>query len=116
MATISPTQDNPDQNILRFVWSGISTGDTITEAVPPREFPLLASVEISGTFGGATVDMQVSNSGSTYFTLTDTNGQKISTTSAMLVDFSSAGYKFKPSITGGTGDSVTVTLIMRTSG
>ena len=87
---------------------------TAGNASIPRYAPLtslaIASVQVSGTFGGATVVLQGSNDGTTYATLDDTSGAAISFTAAGIVDFSAGCAFVKPSISGGTGDSINVIL------
>ena len=87
---------------------------TAGNASVPRYAPLVslvtASVQVGGTFGGATVVLQGSNDGVTYATLKDFQGNNISFTSAGYAEFSSGAAFIKPSISGGTGDSINVTV------
>jgi hypothetical protein len=92
-------------------WTGETTAGNATI---PRYAPLtsaaIASVQIGGTFGGATVVLQGSDDGVTYATLNDTGGTAISTTSAARFELSTGCAFLKPSISGGTADSINVTL------
>lgn len=73
------------------------------------------SVQIDGTFGGATVVLEGSNDGVTYFTLTDPQTTAISKTAAALEAVSELTLYIRPRTSGGTGSSVKVTLIARKS-
>lgn len=92
-------------------WAGETTSGN---ASIPRYAPLTslvcASVQVSGTFGGATVVLQGSNDGTTYATLNDLQGNALSFTSAGYAEFSSGAAFIKPSISGGTGDSLNVVV------
>jgi P pilus assembly chaperone PapD len=70
-------------------------------------------VQITGTFGGATIALQVSNDGTNYVTLKDGSGSDISLTSAGMREFSTAALYLKPTSSGGTADNVTVTVVLR---
>lgn len=92
-------------------WAGETTaGSASIEAYQPEVSMVCASVQASGTFGGATVVLQGSNDGVTYATLKDTAGDDLSFTAAGYVEFTSAAVFVKPSISGGTGDSLNITL------
>ncbi len=92
-------------------WTGETTA---ANASVPRYAPLTslatASVQVGGTFGSATVVLQGSNDGVTYATLKDLQGNNLSFTSAGYAEFSSGAAFIKPSISGGTGDSINVTV------
>jgi P pilus assembly chaperone PapD len=70
-------------------------------------------VQVTGTFGGATIALQVSNDGTNYATLKDGTGTTITFTSAGMAEFSTAALYIKPSSSGGTADDVTVTVVLR---
>lgn len=92
-------------------WTGETTAGN---ASIPRYAPLTslttASVQVSGTIGVATVALQGSNDGVTYTTLKDKAGSPLSFTAAGYAEFSSAAAFIKPLISGGTGDSINVTV------
>jgi hypothetical protein len=92
-------------------WTGETTaGNANITRYAPLISLATASVQIGGTFGGATVVLQGSNDGVTYTTLKDVTGTNISATSAGYFEFSSGAAFIKPSISGGTGDSINVTV------
>lgn len=90
-------------------WTGETTAGNASIA---RYAPLIslatASVQVGGTFGGATVALQGSNDGVTYTTLKDLSGAAMSFTSAGYAEFSSGAAFIKPLVSGGTGDSINV--------
>ena len=91
-----------------------ATETTAGSASITRYAPLIslanASVQISGTFGGATVVLQGSNDGTTYATLKDLQGNNLSFTAAGYAEFSSGAAFIKPSISGGAGDSLNINV------
>lgn len=90
-------------------WTGETTAGNATI---PRYAPMIslstASVQVSGTIGGATVLLQGSNDGVTYTTLKNIAGGDLSFNAAGYAEFSSGAAFIKPSISGGTGDSINV--------
>jgi hypothetical protein len=116
MATVSPTFNSIQaqaQDIYFTKWTGVVTGDTVNPRVSPAQVPIAGTVQFSGTFGGATVKLQISNDGTTYFDMKDLSGVTISTTAAAIFEFTTAALYLRPVSTGGTGDSVTTTLVLR---
>lgn len=113
MATISPNTDGPISTAQVVNWTGISTGDTINSYAIPDEFGAIGCVQITGTFGGATITLEVSNDGTTWFNLTDLQGAGISATANKFADFTTAAIYIRPAITGGSSDSVNVRLAFR---
>ncbi len=113
MATISPVRSSPSVNIEKILWEGLATGDTATAIVPNGVSGVVGSVQVVGTFGSGTCVLQASNDGTNYVTLKDTAGNDISLTSAGMVDFSTAALFVRPSTSGGTGDDLDVTVILR---
>ena len=90
-------------------WTGETTaGNASIPRYAPHVSLAVSSVQISGTIGGATIVLQGSNDGTTYATLKDLQGNNLSFTSADYAEFSSGAAFIKPSISGGTGDSINV--------
>lgn len=116
MATVSPeflSLQAQDQNIHYTKWTGAVTGDTLEPRISPAQVPIAGAVQFGGTFGGATVKLQASNDGVTYFDMKDLSGTAISATSASLFEFTTAAIYLRPSLTSGSGNSVNVTLMLR---
>lgn len=94
-------------------WTGVSTStDTPLKFTVPEGS--IASVLISGTFGGATAKLQFSNDGTTWTDLKDSAGTAVSTTSA--AQFQQVGIYavyIKPVVSGGSGDDINFTVTLR---
>lgn len=106
MATVNPVLSNFN-NII--TWTGIVTGDTITEAHVP---PGIYNLEIKGTWGGATVKILWGLSTSPTLGLSQDGTTEMSWTAdspVVLVGPLSRGF-MKPSVSGGAANSITVTL------
>ena len=112
MATITPTVTQigtSDDRCYVTVWAAITPGDTC-DAV---QNPMHRCVQFSGTFGGATIVIQGSNDGTNYVTLTDPQGNAISKTAAAIEQLEEITRYVKPVISGGSGSSITVTMLSR---
>lgn len=114
MATISHVRSQPAGNgIEKVFWETLTEADTATAVIPSATAPAIASVQVTGTFGGATVVLQGSNDGTNYFTLKDTAGSDISLTAAGGADFSVGCLQIRPSASGGSSQDVDITVIFR---
>lgn len=116
MATVSPVfsfVQAQAQNVPKVVWSGIVTGDTINALTVPGYNASLICAQIGGTFGGATVTLEVSNDGTNYVGAKDLTGTAVSATAAALVQVPSSALYIKPVVTGGSANSINVTLVLR---
>lgn len=111
MATITPVRSSPAWNIEKIFWETLTENDTATAVVPAGR--IRGSVQVTGTFGSATVVLQGSNDGTNYATLEDNAGNAISLTAAGLADFSADCLQIRPSASGGTGQDVDITVILR---
>lgn len=112
MATISPSPNGAYKASV-VTWTPIATGDTINAYEVAGATGALAAVQFTGTFGGATVNLQGSNDGSSWFELSTPSGTAVSTTASALFEVSTAVLFLRPSISGGSGDAVTVVLALR---
>lgn len=116
MATVSPTFNSlqaQDQDIYYTKWTGAVTGDTIEPRISPAQVPIAGAVQFTGTFGGATVKLQVSNDGVTYYDMKDLSGVVISSLAPAFFEFTTAGIYLRPVLTGGSGNSVNTFLTLR---
>lgn len=116
MATVSPaitTVTIRGMSVPRLAWSDIVTGDTIESYGLPSPAAVVGSVQIGGTFGGATVTLQGSNDGTTFFGLKDLTGTAISATAAAYFEFTTAALYIKPVVTSGSANAVDVTVMLR---
>jgi hypothetical protein len=104
MATRSPVTTFPFETSLDVAvttWSGLLTGD---DGEPVR----LAvysdrSIQVAGTFGGASVTIGGSNDGETYHALTDTAGDPLTLTTGALKQIVELPIFIKPRVFGGDG-------------
>lgn len=117
MATVVPVTSFPFETSLDVAvttWANLLSGD---DGEPVR----LAvysdrSIQLSGTFGGASVTIGGSNDGITYHALTDTSGTALSLTSACLKQIVELPVYLKPRVFGGDGTTnLTVVLAGRRS-
>ena len=113
MATVSPVMTPTSEGVPRIIWEGVATGDTLTAYAVQQQYGLAASIQISGTFGGATVTLQHSNDGSTWFTATDMFENVVTATSDSMFEVSLSSAYFRPAISGGSSNDVDVILVLR---
>lgn len=115
MAVITPTLvrvTDPGVNAVYIAtWAAIGDADTCTAI--PMSGAADRSVQITGTFGSATIDIQGSNDGTNYAVLTDPQGNTISKTSASLEQIMELTRYIKPVTTGGSSSSTTVSLLLK---
>ncbi len=111
---VAPTQSNVwanpfGNNISSIVWSGLGN-----EAGDPIKGPGWTdrSAQIDGTFSGATVVIEGSNDGVTYFTLHDPLGNLVSTAVAAIFQILEVTAFIRPRVSGGDAPDVDVTLLV----
>lgn len=92
-------------------WSGMATGDSGSAyEVSPWS---LISAQATGTFGGATVAIEGSNDGTNFVTLTKAPGSTAASfTAAGLLQVVEHPRYIRPSVTGGAGSGIAVTLLL----
>lgn len=101
-------------DVPRVVWSALTTAGSPGATFTVRGQAALAGcVQVTGTFGGATITVQVSNDGTNWVTIKDLQGLDITFTAAGLREFATAAAYIRAISAGGTGDSVTVTMVLR---
>jgi hypothetical protein len=117
MATVDPVTTFPFETSLDVAvttWAPLAADD---DGAPVR----LAvysdrSIQVAGTFGGASVTIGGSNDGITYHALTDTAGDSLTLTSAVLKQIVELPVYLKPRVFGGDGTTnLTVILAGRRS-
>ena len=113
MSTIIPTTVSEQVRSSVFQWTDYSTADTSAPVEIQNMQGLAGAVQVTGTFGSATIALQVSNDGTNYVTLRDSAGSNITFTAAGMAEFSTAARYIKPTSSGGTADNVTVTIVLR---
>lgn len=104
MATRVPVTTFPFETSLDVAvttWSGLLSdddGEPVRLAVYSDR-----AIQVSGTFGGASVTIGGSNDGETYHALTDTQGNALTLTSGALKQIVELPIFLKPRVFGGDG-------------
>lgn len=100
-----------DDSVMKVTWT-MTAGDT----AQPLAYAQWSdrSLQAEGTFAGATVTLQGSNSGNGYVALSDPLGNTLSMTSAGMKQVMEVTGYVKPVLTGGDGTtSITITAVVR---
>lgn len=113
MATITPTYDGAYDKALEVFWEALTESDTAAAWVPSGLEALIAGVQVTGTFGGATVVLEGSWDGTNYETLRSIDGAAISLTAAGYAEFATTAKVIRPSASGGSSQDVDITIIAR---
>jgi hypothetical protein len=122
MATILAKINHVEHSVLRSIWElmgGADVGSPDQLARYPEHSVQMGSGTVAtpgNTFGGATVVLQGSDDGITWFTLKDVTGATVSATSAARFDVKDVPKNTRPSTSGGTNSSVTVIITSRSFG
>jgi hypothetical protein len=113
---VIPFSNEKVKGVVNYVnmiqWASVANNDTGELC----EIPGAAdrSVQVQGTFGGATVIIQGSNDGTNWHTLNHPQGSPLSFAAAGLKGVVEITRFIRPSVSGGDGTtSVTVTLLAR---
>lgn len=113
MAEIKPVVANINDDAVRVQWPNIASGDTCIEYEGFSDYSD-RSVQMEGTFGGATISIVGTNDGDNYQTLTDPSATAITGNTAKLRQILEYVWKVKPAISGGDGTtSITVTIVAK---
>lgn len=109
-ATVLNVGLRDDASAILATWAGIGDADTCS---PLALYPEYAtkSVHVSGTFGGATIVLNGSNTGTNFFGLKDLQGNAISKTQEGLSAVQETVAQYQPATSSGSGSSVTVTML-----
>jgi hypothetical protein len=113
MALINPTKIWLRQNdVVAYEWV-MEEGDTAISVEVPNKSD--KTVQVSGTFGSATVTVQgsVDQAAGVFNDLRDPQGNTISVTSADIVTVLENVAFIQPVVSGGSGTSVTIRIYMR---
>lgn len=113
MSTVAPYTSAPQKRVAKSVWSGVVEATTAGDAVSFARYDKV-TVEVVGTFGGASVQMKGSNDGSNYQTMTTEGSQPMTFTAEGVKIAYEAPLFLKPVIANGSGPtSLTVTAVAR---
>lgn len=113
MPTVSPVLSRTAEGIPYVLWENVATGDTLVPYAVQGRLGTDAALQFAGTFGGATVKLQVSNDNSTYLDMKDRYGTTVSATAAALFELSTSAAYLRPSIASGSANAVDVYLVLR---
>lgn len=113
MATVSPVVKRTAEGTPYVIWEGIVTGDTIEAFALPEQWGLAGSVQISGTFGGATVKLQHGNDNATWFDARDVVSSLVTATADAIFEISLSSAYFRPAIASGSGNDVDIIMVLR---
>ena len=111
MATINFRGSWIAKGVHQTVWPNMGDDDSgLAQSGSPLSDK---SVQVTGTWGGATLVLQGSNDGDTWFTLNDPAGVDISFTANGLMQILEGTRFTRPVTSAGAGTDVTVALIER---
>lgn len=100
---------NGIRSVQQITWASM-TQDEVGQALPMAMYSD-RSVQVTGTFGGATVSIEGSNDGVNYFTLVDPQGNNLSFVTSRLEAILEMVLYVRPKVTGGDGTTnLTVTM------
>lgn len=117
MATIIPTVTDislrGDGSVMQVIWTPVANDDTCRAV----SFPQYAdkTVQVAGTFGGASIAVDGSIDGTNYAAMSDQGGTTIAITSAGIKQVLQNALYVQPALTGGSESSVTISMIFRLS-
>ena len=112
MATIQPAVTHI-VDAKSILWETLTESDAASPFTIEGLMGSAGCVQVTGTFGSATVVLQASNDGSNWVTLKDTAGNAISFTSAGMAEFSTAALYLRPSASGGSSQDLDITMVLR---
>jgi hypothetical protein len=93
-------------------WTPLAASGDVGQPLQRVDLPD-RSVQVAGTFAGATIVFEGSNDGANYFTLASPSGAALSFTAAGLVQVNMPAAFVRPHVTLGSGASLTVTMTAR---
>lgn len=94
-------------------WETVTESDTFQALRVGFQKSLAGCLQVTGTFGGATVALHGSNDGTNFYLLKDLQGVDAELTAAGLIEFTTAALYVKPVASGGSSQSVTANLVLR---
>lgn len=94
---------SPTQTTVAFIasWASLAAGETGDRLMGAQYTD--KSVQVVGTFGGASVYFEGSNDGTNWATLTDPQGNDLIFTTAKIELVSEATWYVRPRVSGGDG-------------
>lgn len=108
------SSEQPVPGLELFTYDNLDTADTSPPVIQAGSYASLAgSVQVVGTFGGATVTLQGSNDNTNWVTLKDVFGSDVSLTSTGAHEFSTSMRYIRPLVSSGSGDDLDVYITVR---
>jgi hypothetical protein len=102
------------KDVPRVIWEGLTTATSPGDAFKiVAQSALAGAVQVTGTFGGATVRLKASNDGTNFVTMDDILGDPVEFTAAGLLEFTTAAVYIRAEVSGGTGDDIDVVVCLR---
>lgn len=117
MATIKPTITDVGQTGSGYVFQAVWANVTEADSCQAVQYPEYAdkSIQVFGTFGGASVALHGSNDGTNFAALNDASGTVIAITTAKIKAVLENTVQIKPVITGGASQVLTVAMLIHIS-
>lgn len=109
MAIITPNYNITNHTQVVVTWANMATGD-VAIAHRVNDKPELAIVQAEGTFNASRVAMTGSLSNVAYVSATDMTQTAISFTANSATSILEPFLYWKPTVTAGSSDSITITL------
>lgn len=99
--------------VFQVIWAAVTENDSCRAV----QYPEYAdkSIQVSGTFGGASVALHGSNDGTNFAALNDASGTVIAITTAKIKAVLENTFQIKPVITGGAAQSLNVSMLIHIS-
>jgi hypothetical protein len=116
MAAKNPVQTvigRGDGSCILVQWSGVTEADTCVAVEIPDKAD--KSVQVAGTFGSATAILEGSNDGTNFSGLRSPDSVAISLTATGLKQVLENTRYVRPSMSGGTGQSLTISMVFNLS-
>lgn len=110
-AVITPISDYTPFAGWKVQWTPVTEADTCASVTLSNYSD--RSIQVTGTFGGGSVACQGSNDGTNFAALTDPGQTTIAITTAGIKQVTEASILTRPNVTGGTGQSLTITMFFR---
>jgi hypothetical protein len=116
MATVkaATTDVSIDGSVQKVIWTPLT--NTNQDGGPAQGIEFAdRCVQVTGTFGGATITIQGSNDGTNWDTLNNAQGTAATFTAQGTKQLVEVPQFVRPLLSGGSGSSLTVTMIARRS-
>lgn len=107
------TPSNPVSGAKLFTYTTVDSADTPSAIQVEGSSPAIGFLQVTGTFGGATVKLQLSNNGTNWVDARNLQGAPIAILAAGGEEFSTGAIHVRPLVTGGTGTSLQISIAFR---